>query len=156
MIRDGGTVVNGKIVDMGDGVLRKGAKYPMPEGGMYATAADMARFYQMALNGGTLDGKRILSRAAMDVMTALHTASIDPAGHSPGMGYGLTWAVSRDSASTLTLSSIGSYGHGGAFGTQGFIDPAKKLIGVFLIQRYPAGPAIEANVFREIANAAIE
>src|SRR5437879_7054925 len=62
----------------------KSAKYPFPEGGMYSTAQDLATFYQMMLNGGSYQGKRILSRATVDMMTAVHTADL-AAGHSPGM-----------------------------------------------------------------------
>ena len=64
-----------------------GAKYPFPEGGMYSTALDLASFYQMMLNGGSYNGKRILSRATAEMMTEVHTGELQ-AGHSPGMGYG--------------------------------------------------------------------
>jgi CubicO group peptidase (beta-lactamase class C family) len=66
-------------------------------------------------------------------MTSLHTGDLR-AGHLPGTGFGLTWEVTRQPLGTLALMSIGSFGHGGAFGTHGWIDPAKDLVGVFLIQ----------------------
>jgi CubicO group peptidase (beta-lactamase class C family) len=113
--------------------FRKGAKYSAPEFGMYSTAADLAAFYNMLRAGGMHQGQRMLSQAALRVMTSLHTGDLR-AGHLPGTGFGLTWEVTRQPLGTLALMSIGSFGHGGAFGTHGWIDPAKDLVGVFLIQ----------------------
>jgi len=129
-----------------------GAKYPFPEGGMYSTAVDLASFYQMMLNGGTYNGKRILSRATADMMTEVHTGELQ-AGHSPGMGYGLAWAVVRTADGTLPLTSIGAYGHGGAFGTYGWVDPKKDLVGVFLVQQPDV--ATERSAFMAMAASAI-
>ena len=122
---------------------------------MYSTASDLAALYQMMLSGGNYNSKRLLSRASVNLMTSLHTGSIEPAGHSTGMGYGLAWTVVRDPLGTLQLQSEGSYGHGGAFGTQGWIDPQKDLVGVFLIQRSAGGAPDESNAFKAMAAAAI-
>jgi CubicO group peptidase (beta-lactamase class C family) len=130
----------------------KNAKYPFPEGGMYSTAPDLAAFYQMMLNGGTYNGKRILSHATVDMMTAVHTSDL-PVGHAPGMGYGLAWAVVRTADGTLPLTSIGTYGHGGAFGTYGWVDPKKDLVGVFLVQQPDV--ATERSAFMAMAASAI-
>jgi len=137
--------------------FREGSKYPAPEGGIYSIATDLAAFYQMMLNHGVLTGRRILSRAGVDVMTALHTGDI-PAGFAPGMGYGLTWSVVREPAGTLRLNSIGSYGHGGAYRTYGWIDPAKDMLGVILFQRTNGGGDVadEINAFMALAAAAVE
>jgi CubicO group peptidase (beta-lactamase class C family) len=129
-----------------------GAKYPFPEGGMYSTALDLASFYQMMLNGGTYNGKRILSRATAEMMTDVHTGQLQ-AGHSPGMGYGLAWAVVRTADGTLPLTSIGAYGHGGAFGTYGWVDPKKDLVGVFLVQQPDV--STERSAFMAMAASAI-
>jgi CubicO group peptidase (beta-lactamase class C family) len=129
-----------------------GAKYPFPEGGMYSTALDLASFYQMMLNGGTYNGKRILSRATAELMTEVHTGQLQ-AGHSPGMGYGLAWAVVRTADGTLPLTSIGAYGHGGAFGTYGWVDPKKDLVGVFLVQQPDV--STERSAFMAMAASAI-
>jgi len=153
---------NGKLVRPGPEVLagdpslhRKGAKYSGPEYAIYSTASDLFAFYQMMLNGGTYGGKRILSKATVEMMTVLHTGTIDPAGHSPGKGYGLAWTVVKEPLGTLLLQSEGTYGHGGAFGTEGWIDPKKDLVGVFLIQRDSGGDGMEANAFKAMAAAAI-
>jgi len=155
-------LVDGKLQRSGGDILggdpsqyRKGSKYSAPEFGMYSTASDLVALYQMMLNGGSYNSKRLLSRASVNLMTTLHTASIEPAGHSTGMGYGLAWTVVRDPLGTLQLQSQGTYGHGGAFGTQGWVDPEKDLIGVFLIQRSGGGSSDESNAFKALAAAAI-
>jgi CubicO group peptidase (beta-lactamase class C family) len=130
---------DGKLVKAGATILggdpmkyREGSKYSGPEHAMYSTAADLARFYTMLLNHGTFDGKRLLSPASVRAMSTVHTGDLK-AGHDPGVGFGLTVAVTRAPEGTLTGHSTGAFGHGGAFGTYGWVDPAKQLAGVFLI-----------------------
>ena len=136
----------GKLADMGLGIYRKGARYSFPEGGMYSTAADMAAFYQCFLQGG----KPLLSKAGHETMLAIHSGET----LQGGSGWGLGWSVTQNNAGLLDLRSLGSYGHAGAFGTFGWVDPARSLTGVFMIQ---GGATEEArNVFVEMANAAIE
>ncbi len=139
---------------LGEGAMkyRQGAKYPLPEGGIYTTASDIAAFYQMMLNGGTLNGVRLLSRATVNVMTSVQTGDLTTNG--PGMGYGLGWAVVRDAAGTLPLTPVGTFGHGGRYGTYGFVDPKNDLIGVFMIQR--EGGSQERLAFMEMAESAVE
>src|SRR5712691_785915 len=103
-------IENGKLKRSGADILggdpaqyRRGARYPAPEFGLYSTAHDLSLFYQMMLNGGTYNGKRIISKASVDVATQLHTGAIEPA---PGMGYGLAWTVVHDPLGTLQLQSI--------------------------------------------------
>jgi len=130
---------------------REGARYSFPEGGLYSTAADMAAFYQMMRNGGAYNGKRILSPAAVKAMTEAHNEAVQPA----GTVFGLGWAVVNGPRGTLTLHSEGSFGHGGAFGTYGWIDPAKDLVGVFMIQVLGGQAGAIQQVFVSMANAAI-
>ncbi len=145
-------VEKGKLKGLGEVIYRKGARYSMPEGGLYATASDMAAFYQMMLNGGALAGKRILSRAAVGTMTASHTADVQRG----GTAFGLTWAVTQGPGGTLSLLSIGTFGHGGAFGTYGWIDSRKDLVGVFMIQVMGGGEAgAVQSAFVTLANAAV-
>lgn len=148
---------NGALKRHAGDPFREGSKYASPEGGIYSTATDLAAFYQMMLNHGVLGGRRILSRAGVDVMTTLHTSDI-PAGFAPGMGYGLTWSVVRAPEGTLRLNSIGSYGHGGAYRTYGWVDPAKDMLGVILLQRTNGGGDVadEINAFMALAASAIE
>jgi CubicO group peptidase (beta-lactamase class C family) len=114
--------------------LPPGAKFPIPAGGLYSTASDLARVYRMMLNHGELDGKRILSPAAVDEMTRVLTGDLT-SGFTPGLGFGFGWGVVRQPQGVTAMLSPGTFGHGGAFGTQGWIDPHKDLILVLLIQR---------------------
>lgn len=155
------TVKDGKLVKAGADILagdplkfREGAKYSGPEHSLYSTAWDLAQFYQMMLNGGVHNAKRLLSPASVRAMTQLHTGDL-AAGHNPGTGFGLTWEVTKDPAGTLTGQSIGTFGHGGAFGTYGWVDPQKKLVGVFLIQT-TARPQPVRDAFITMANAAVQ
>ncbi|MDQ6665844.1 MAG: beta-lactamase family protein [Acidobacteriota bacterium] len=134
--------------------FRKGAKYPAPEFGLYSTATDMAAFYQMMLNGGTFHGKRYLSSASVAVMTSIHTGDLK-AGFLPGTGYGLTWEVVKDPVGSLTLLSAGTFGHSGIYGTHGWVDVKKDMVGVFLVQ-IASGTFMDVkNAFFQMAGAAV-
>jgi CubicO group peptidase (beta-lactamase class C family) len=147
-----GTLVRAKV-----DLYKDGAKYAAPEGGLYSTATDMSRFYQMMLNGGVLDGRRILSPAAVQVMTQVYTGDL-PAGFAPGVGWGLGWGIVRNAEGMFRMQSIGTYGHGGAWRTIGWVDPAKDLVGVFMMQRTNGGGDIadEMNAFMQMAAAAVQ
>ena len=137
--------------------LRKGRKYPSPEGGLYSTAADLVRFYQMMLNHGSYNGRRILSPAAVELMTTVHTGDLK-AGFTPGVGYGLGWGIVRDVNGAFRYNSIGTFMHGGAYRTYGFVDPKRELIGIILYQRTNVGAdmADEQTAFIQLANAAVQ
>ena len=138
-------------------LYREDAKYPSPEAGLYSTAPDLFRFHQMMLNGGSLGGRRILSKASVDLMTRVHTEDLK-AGFSPGMGFGLGWSVVRNVEGMFRLNSIGTYGHGGLYRTYGFVDPQKELVGIILLQRLSSDGdmADEINAFVAMASAAVE
>ncbi len=130
--------------------------HPSPGSGMLSTAADMARFYQMMLGKGILNGRRILSAASVEAMTMVQT--VDSAvGFAPVMGFGLGWGVVREAKGTFRLCSIGSYGHGGADRTYGWVDPAKDTIRIIMLQRTNGGgdTAEEINAFLAMAGAAM-
>ncbi len=148
---------NDKLTKAAVDHYRIGAKYPAPEAGLYSTAHDLFRFYQMMLNGGELEGKRVLSKASVDLMTQVHTGDLK-AGFSPGIGFGLGWAVVRNVEGMFRLSSIGTYGHGGLWKTYGWVDPQKELVGVILMQRLSSDGdmADEFSAFMTMAAAAIQ
>lgn len=127
---------DGKLVAVERDIIgsSRGAKYPIPAGGLYSTAPDLARFYRMMLARGEWEGKRILSAEAVEEMTSLQTGEITT-GFVPGMGFGFGWGYVREPQGVTAMLSPGSYGHGGAFGTQGWIDPKRGVFIVFLIQR---------------------
>ena len=151
-IRIDGKPVKYTADPLGEGKMkfREGAKYPLPEGALYSTAADLYRFYQLMLNGGELDGVRLLSPATIDVMTASHTGDIPV---RPGVGRGLGWQVVTGREGQGEMGSIGTYGHGGRYGTYCFLDPSKELIGIFLIHR--EGGSDERTAFQQIVYSAL-
>jgi CubicO group peptidase (beta-lactamase class C family) len=132
-------------------------KVPSPEGGAMTTALDMARFYQMLMNKGTLNGKRVLSIAAVEAMTTNQTGDLKHVEFSPGLGMGLSFGVVKDQVGTFRYQSIGSFSKGGAYRTYGWGDPAKDLFGVILFQRTNGGGDVapEISAFAVLANAAI-
>jgi len=126
---------------------------PNPSGGLCSTASDYYRFYQMILSGGKLDGPRIVSAAAIKQMTAIHTGELK-AGFSLGMGWALGWGVVREPTAPNAMLSAGSYGHGGAYGTIGWIDPQRDAVLVLMIARSDMNPAQESGIrgaFQQIA-----
>lgn len=150
---------NGKLVPSKADILGPpaGAKYPIPAGGLYSTAGDLVKVYQMMLNHGELGGKRILSPASVETMTRVHTGELT-AGFTSGVGYGLGWGIVRTPTGVTAMLSPGTFGHGGAFGTQGWIDPQKDLIVILLIQRVglPNGDASELrHALQEVAVSAL-
>lgn len=133
----------------------KGAKHPIPAGGLYSTAADLARLYRMMLSGGELDGQRILSPKSVEQMTRLQTGDLKT-GFTDGMGFGFGWAVVREPQGVHAMMSRGTYGHGGAFGTQGWIDPEKRLFVILLIQRTGLQNADGSPLRKALQEAAVE
>ena len=122
-----------------------------PSGGLFSTAADMARFYQMVLNGGELDGKRIVSAKGVTEMTKPHSAS------GKTIQYGLGWFNNATEKKPGPHMSDKSFGHGGAFGTNGWIDPEKKMVTVFMVQNVlvPKGGELR-DKFLELAAGAVK
>ena len=151
-IQQEGKLVKYTADPLGEGAMkfREGAKYPLPEGALYSTVADLYRLYQLMLNGGELDGVRLLSPASVEIMTSVHTGDLEA---RPGVGYGLGWQVVKDPAGQGGFASIGTYGHGGRYGTYCFLDPAKDLIGIFMIHR--EGDAVERTAFQQIVYGAL-
>lgn len=106
-------------------------------GGLVGTAADYMRFAQMLLNGGELEGVRLLSPKTVELMTVDHLGDRPTGFLSPGWGFGLGFAVRRQPGLDGTPGSVGEYYWFGAAGTSFWIDPVEKLIGVFMVQIYP-------------------
>lgn len=106
----------------------------LANGGLVSTAADYARFAQMLLNGGTLDGVRILGRKTIELMTTNHTGDLYIHVKGPGYGFGLGVFVRQSLAAVPMIGSIGSYGWDGAFCTRYFADPKENLFGLMFTQ----------------------
>ena len=101
-----------------------------------STATDYARFATMLLNGGELDGVRILSPKTVSLMRADVLGDLPRVGPflPPGYGFGLTFAVNRGPGPTPAIGSRGEYFWAGAAGTQFWIDPEEQMVGVFMMQ----------------------
>lgn len=131
------------------------SRTPNPSGGLFSTAADMGRFYQAILDAGELDGKRIVSKKAVQQMTRLQTGKL-VTGFTPGNGWGLGWCVVQKPQGVSRMLSPGTFGHGGAFGTQGWVDPRNKTIFVLMIQRTRFGNADGADIRGDFQQLAVE
>ena len=103
--------------------------------GLLSTANDYARFLQMTLNGGELDGKRILSRKTIELMTTNHLGDLP---FRSGQGFGLGFSIVTDLGERGTLGSVGEYGWGGAYHSTYWVDPQEELVVVYLTQIIPA------------------
>jgi len=113
--------------------------------GLVSTARDYARFAQMLLNGGELDGVRLLSPKTIELMTTSHTSDLPPSGLvGGGAQFGLGFRVVTDLGATQTLGSHGLYGWSGIYGTVFWVDPKEKLVAIMLVQRYPGSPVAAA------------
>ncbi len=102
-------------------------------GGLFSTAMDYFRFGQMLANGGELEGRRILGRRTVEMMSSVHIPDSLP-GRSPGEGYGLTVRVISDAGAAGTALSNGSFGWSGAFGTHFWVDPKENIVAVLMTQ----------------------
>ena len=134
---------------------RQGAVFPAPGWGLYSTAEDLLHLYRMMLNDGVYEGHRYLSPFSVHVMTEPQTTGIQPVGWMRGSDYGLAWEIVTDPLGELAGHTIGTYGHGGAFGTQGWIDPNNDLISILLIQRSDEGAESMTNVFLNMAESSV-
>jgi CubicO group peptidase (beta-lactamase class C family) len=134
-----------------------GPKVPGPAGGLISSAEDMLHFNMMMRNKGVFNGHRVLSAAAVTLMTTSHTGDMK-AGWVPGVGHGYGYEVVRNADGMFRYNSVGSYVKGGAFRTYEFVDPEKDLVGVFMMQLTNGGgdTADEINSFMAISAAAIE
>jgi CubicO group peptidase (beta-lactamase class C family) len=104
---------------------------------MVSTASDYYRFLQMLLNGGELEGVRILSRKSVELMTSDHlgTAITRDRQFPAGYGFGLGFAVRVAPGEASSPGSVGDYGWGGLYGTTFFVDPKERLIAILMMQR---------------------
>ncbi len=118
-------------------------------GGLFSTAGDYARFAQMLLNGGTLDGHRILGRKTVELMTANHLVTLpNNQAATRQKGFGLGVEVTTDPGQLSVPSSLGQFGWYGAATTYCQIDLKEKIVAVALVQHFPFN---EHNFFASFA-----
>ena len=125
-------------------------------GGLQSTADDYARFLQMLLAGGTLDGVRLLGPKTVEYMTADHLGAIPAVGDllPPGHGFGLGFAVRTALGVSTIPGSVGTYGWGGIAGTLFFVDPQEQMFALLMIQAPGQREEIQ-QLFRSMVYAAI-
>ncbi|MEH2589066.1 serine hydrolase domain-containing protein [Bradyrhizobium sp. AZCC 1721] len=121
--------------------------------GMSATIGDYVRFLQMLLNEGELDGVRVLRAETVRQMTQNATGNM-PTIRGPGWGFTLGFGILTDPAAAKSRLPAGSYGWGGIYGTQFWIDPTNRVIGVVMTQTAIIGSGPISNPVREAFYAA--
>lgn len=117
-------------------------------GGLVSSALDYHRFNTMLLNGGELDGARIVGRKTIDLMTTNHlpggsdlatmSQSLFSEAANAGTGFGLGFAINMDVAKSMIPGSAGEYYWGGMFSTAFFVDPVERITMVFMTQMSPS------------------
>ena len=134
--------------------------YPSGAGGLYSTAADYARFCQMLLDGGELDGASILGRKTVESMMQNHLTMLEKpvTEFTDADGFGLGGSVLIDPARRGRLGSPGQFGWSGAASTYYTIDPQEQLIAILLMQHLPREdmhdlPRISANFYNLVYQA---
>ena len=120
--------------------------------GLLSTATDYASFLQMLLNGGELNGKRLLSPKTVELMTTSHIGDID---FRPGQGFGLGFAVVDDLGERGTPGSVGEYSWGGAYGSTYWVDPEEELVVVYFKQLLPTAGLDDHGKLRTLVYQAI-
>ncbi len=127
-------------------------------GGLVSTTMDYARFAQMLLSGGTLDGTRIIGRKTLQLMASNHlgpNVKVDSPLMSPGHGFGLGFCVRTAAGIAPFPGSVGQFFWSGMAGTFFFIDPAEDLFTVFMMQG-PGQRTQIRNLLRDLVYAAVE
>lgn len=137
---------------------------PQGNGGLFSTGPDYARFCQMLLQGGTLDGRRYLSPEALRFLITPQTGDL-PTGffqndafgqHGDKYGWGLGTCVLRTPhEGVASMLSPGTYGHGGAWGTQAWIDPVRRVAYLLMVQRSNFPNSDASDVRRAFQQAAM-
>jgi CubicO group peptidase (beta-lactamase class C family) len=150
LVRAPGTILGGDPAK-----YRQGAVFPAPGWGLYSTAEDLLHLYRMMLDDGVYEGHRYLSDFSVQLMIEPHTTDIRPVGWLRGADYGLAWEVVTEPLGELAGHSLGTFGHGGAFGTQGWIDPKNSLISILLIQRSDGGTESMSRIFMTMAESSV-
>ncbi len=152
------------MLDDGPSAINPGARlnpYPSGAGGLYSTAGDYARFCQMLMNGGRLEGAVILKRKTVDLMMANQLqGQLDPPVNefSDGEGFGFGGYVVIDSAKRGRAGSVGAFGWSGAASTTFTIDREETLIAILLMQHLPNGekndlPRIAVDFYNRVYEA---
>jgi CubicO group peptidase (beta-lactamase class C family) len=151
--RDDGTIERATDPKTGQGHYVEGPRVAFSGGaGLLSTARDYGRFLQMVLNGGELDGERLLSPKTVELMTANHVGTLfaERGANDAGMGFGLGFDVVLDLGRNGRYGSPGAFGWGGAYHTNYWADPQEKLVALVMVQLLPAGNSDLQRKFRAL------
>lgn len=125
-------------------------RIPSPSGGLYSTAEDMARFYRAVLQDFTASKGNLLPADAAKTMLTKQSGEVET-GFTPGNAWGIGWCLVQKPQGVSAKLSAGTFGHGGAWGTQGWVDPVKNRIVVLMVQRVGL-PNSDASEMRAALN----
>jgi CubicO group peptidase (beta-lactamase class C family) len=138
---------------MGQGAYLEGPRRSYSGGaGLAATIEDYARFLQMLLDGGELNGVRLLAPHTVALMTTDH---LGPLKTQPGLGFGLGFQVLEDPGLAARYGARGAYRWGGAYATDYWVDPTERVVALLMTQTLPSGGLDAADRFRTLVYSAI-
>jgi CubicO group peptidase (beta-lactamase class C family) len=154
-VKADGTIERSTHPQRGQGHYVEGPRVAYAGGaGLLSTARDYGRFLQMMLNGGELDGVRLLSPKTVELMTVNHVGTLFAegwdGGRNAGMGFGLGFDVLLDVGRNGRYGTAGSFGWGGAYHTNYWADPKEKLVCVLMTQLLPATGSDLQSRFRTL------
>jgi len=124
-------------------------------GGLMTDAEDYLQFGQMLLDGGQVNGKRILGSRTVELMQSVFAPETLP-GRSPGRGFGLSVQVVNDPIAAGYRVSAGSFGWDGAFGTHFWVDPKEKIVGVLMVQTDNPNRQLDRDFENAVMQAIVE
>jgi CubicO group peptidase (beta-lactamase class C family) len=137
------------------GELTDRSRTALPAGGLFSTARDVAKFYQMMLDGGAAGERVYLQPATLKLMTTTQTGEIKT-GFVEGMSWGLGFQVVKEPQGVTEMLAPGSFGHGGAYGTQSWADPKSRGIYILMIQRARLGNSDGSAMRQAFQEAAVQ
>jgi CubicO group peptidase (beta-lactamase class C family) len=141
----------------GQGFPAENLRWISPSGGIFTTAGDYARLGQMLLDRGRAGGHQLLREATVQKMASVQFTSKEKVGFSPGLGMGLGVQVVMQPTDISAALGKGSFGHGGAYGTQLWVDPVHEMYFLLMVQRahYDGDSSAARKLLQEIGVAAI-
>ncbi len=125
-------------------------------GGLVSSSLDYVRFLQMLLNGGTLEGVRVLSPKSIEIMTVNQIGEMGIAFEGHGDGYGYGFGVLTQRGKEKDVASVGTYSWGGIFNTYYWVDPEEEMVGVLMTQLFPFFHLDIREQFKRLAYEAVE
>lgn len=131
------------------------ARHPIPAGGLFSTLQDLGQLYRLMLTRGAVGELRIISEKSVSEMTKIQIGDLN-GGFTPGVSMGYGWQVTRKPEGVHAMMSPGTHGHGGAFGTQGWIDPVQDVFVILLIQRTGIPNADASDMRRDLQQVAVD